>query len=107
MLQFGHSNEAVDNPSVCQPCPNTSMPLQFGHSNEAVDNTTRPNCKRGQCPQLQFGHSNEAVDNRLPPWQPAGTWDGFNSATAMKLWITQRIDVGPHGLWAASIRPQQ
>ena len=61
--------------------------LQFGHGVEAVDDTSWSNVAAFSY-RLQFGHGVEAVDDvavRVERSRPAS---GFNSATALKPWMT-------------------
>ena len=62
--------------------------LQFGHSQKAVENSPGLVLSSGLRSVLQFGHSQKAVENPSPKERLNRSYSSFNSATAKRPWRT-------------------
>src|SRR5262245_28458757 len=79
--------------------------LQFGHGPSTVDDLLAW-LLADLFGTLQFGHGPSTVDDRVAGCRGHPRTRSFNSATALRPWMTRQLQGHPDGGLLASIRPR-
>ena len=85
-LQWGHGDEAVEEPAAGTGFRPARLALQWGHGDEAVEEAVGSASMSISTISLQWGHGDEAVEEVARLETPVLCRQCFNGATAMKPW---------------------